>query len=208
MNSVADINFDKLHQYGWWENPVYGYYEQKVLPEMTWGYFWDKSVYLVTLATRNPLCYHGKDGTWYRTGWQFLSDKGSIPMFFQGLPGLSSDRWLVAYYFHDFACGGGGLYASVDDGKTWAWMAMNREQIDTLLVDMIGALGGNWLARHTIYNGVRIGAHFMVHPSGYWMLDEHGLLSPETDFAIPPMEKPMSLAPTMIIEPGPIQLRS
>ena len=184
----SDMDFSKLHQFGYWENAVNGFILDAEYPH-NWCWLWSQNVYHVVVNPAKPLIYHAKNGTQYRTGWAYLTDMGSVPVPLQGIPGLSKDGFLPAYLFHDFACDSAGLYASVDDGKTWAFMALTRRQCDDLLSDMIAALGGT-VAHSIIWAGVRIGSRFQPHPEGFWMVDDHGNLTPETDFSVPPMVQP------------------
>jgi hypothetical protein len=183
MNGTVSIPIP--NEYGRFEN-LLGYACTKVA-DKRWGLVWDKSIYRAVMNAVNPLTFRDVEGILYRTGASFLTDLGSIPVCWQGLPHLSKDQWLLGYLFHDFGCGAGGMYQSFDSGKTWIFVKMNREQCDNMLYVMVGALGGGWLSRHAVWCGVRAGARFQDHPSGFFMMDNNGIISPFTDYCIPAM---------------------
>ena len=166
--------------YGFFEHECTGYNEIQVARRP-----WPRlAIYRVTCST-TPIVYHSPGGILYRIGHTFLSDRGTIPFGVRWL--FPPDSYLPGFYFHDFGCSSGGLYVSYDAGKTWTFIPMTRAEIDDLLYLMVGALGGGVIVRHLIWSGVRSEGSFAEFPSGFWQIDEHGALTPFTDYAIPPM---------------------
>lgn len=182
MNGTVSIPVS--NPFGHFENEKTGSSARQVATR-GWPY---NAIYEVTINAGTPVIYHSRGGKLIRVGWRFLSDRGSIPVLFQCLPGLAADAYLIAYYFHDFICGAGGCYVSEDKGLTWDFVKMTRLQADDLLYAMIGALGGGWTVRHTVWVGIRTGAKWQKHPGGFWALNADGSLSEETDFTIPSMK--------------------
>jgi hypothetical protein len=133
-------------------------YSCEKLTDVSWCWFWDASLWLVDMLQPYPLTYRDDNGKLYRTFLEtFKTDFGSIPAPVRGLPGMSSDRFLLSYLFHDCAYQTHHQLVSIDNGKTWQPEALTRQQADQLLREMISnePNPGNILARNLIYSQVR-----------------------------------------------------
>ena len=140
-----------------------------------WLDLWADPLYRVTIDQDNPLTFVEADGTMRRPVLgSYYSDMGSIPVFFQGIPGMGKDRWLVSYAMHDFMCDAGYLWELPEGSTTWQQAPMTRILCDQMLRRMIAAQGASPMEQWVIYRGVRLGAPFMNFPAGFPIINPDG----------------------------------
>lgn len=101
-------------------------------------------------------------GTQIQPNHKFLTDFGSIPPFFNGLPSLTRTRFLGPYILHDAACRHGELFFKLPLLLMFQRVKVTRLDADQLLRLWVGSTPwcGNLTQRTMIYSGVRIGARF------------------------------------------------
>ena len=119
---------------------------------------WYRSVYHFTLNDL-LLIYIDKWGTEYKTGQDFFSDQGSVPLPFQIF--IPKDRFL-GFYAHDYMYQTGTILVKRYGKMIFEGLHVSRDFADALLDDM--CLADPEPATETtatiVYRAVRIG--------GYW----------------------------------------
>ena len=133
--------------------------------QRTW-LLWEKMIYEFTLNVRHPLTYVTEDGRFIQPDKHFQTDQGSLPPFIQPLI-CAKDR-AIGFYIHDSAYTEGGMYVSRDEGKTYKFEEMLRENVDALLFEMCkhDPRPLNIAQRYAIWCGVRIGGGIAGYNKG------------------------------------------
>lgn len=108
-----------------------GYTDPVIGQKRMWGLWW-RTVREFRLTPGEAGLYFVDDlEAWWRPDKVFWSDGASVPPPATAIPGFQHDRYLGAYY-HDSGYKHGGLWRSVDCGKTWMFIRMPRREIDDL----------------------------------------------------------------------------
>ena len=124
-------------------------------------------IYNVKMDALRPLYFLDRKGRRLTPRRKYESDLASIPPPFDRV--WSPSEFRLSGIIHDDCCKNGGLYQILDDGNQ-VFVSMTRKEADELIEDMAqvecNLLGkGNfyqWITKHCIYFGVRIGAFFGV----------------------------------------------
>ena len=141
----------------------------------SWLWLWSDALYNVALNPDNPLTFIEADGTMRRPVLgSYYSDLGSIPVFFQGIPGMMKDEWLCSYIMHDFCVDSGGIWTKGPQDACFTLQPMTRLLCDQMLKRMIAAQGASTMEQWVIYRGVRLGAPFMNFPAGFPIINPDG----------------------------------
>lgn len=124
-----------------------------------WCWLWTREIYEITIDRKNPLVYVDEAGAWWMTDRHYTTDFGSIPPPLQSIPGMDRERHRFPYLFHDSAYQEGGLWKSLDSGRTWRFHELARVEADKMLSEMIrhDLEPGGAITRLTIFWGVRLG---------------------------------------------------
>lgn len=131
-----------------------------------WG--WPKPpTYHITIDRQNPLYFVDRYGRKLTPRRKYDSDLASIPPPFDRI--WSPAEFKLSGIIHDDCCKNGGLYLINDKGAQ-SFLPMTRKEADTLIEDMAqvecNLLGKGewyqWITKHCIYFGVRIGAFFGI----------------------------------------------
>jgi hypothetical protein len=127
--------------------------------ERIWPLPWRKRIlvnYQVDIA--NPPTFLDNCGRMIRGDQHIHSDGGTIPPFATWLTGISPGDFKPAFYFHDlgYRCEGFWFWTF----GAWVFIRLTREQIDSLLYEMLRAAGASVWQAEVIYNGVRVGGGF------------------------------------------------
>jgi hypothetical protein len=125
----------------------------------SWGYFWQRQIYEITIDDRNPLAFVDEFGFWWMTDRHYFTDFGSIPPPLQNIPGLDRERHRFPFLFHDSAYQERGLWRSPDCGENWRFIEMARVEADAFLSKTIryDIIPGGTINRGSIFWGVRLG---------------------------------------------------
>ena len=137
---TGDYGMSKISTEHWWGIPIF-----------------PKELYQFTNNPDDPLTYRAVNGTLYRTGTSFQTDKGSVPPFIRIF--IRPSAYERSYAFHDYGYKHGGFFQSrggVDAG--YVFVPMSRLEVDRLLREMIVASRGCRATAAIVYAGVRIGA--------------------------------------------------
>ena len=124
----------------------------------SWGP-WSKTVWYFELNEINPLKYIREDGIYVKPSVPFYdTDFGSIPPPLRALPSLNESRFLLGYLFHDNIYRTHWVFASNDQGITWARKDMTRSETDSQLNEMIlhDPQPGSLVARDTIWGMLKL----------------------------------------------------
>lgn len=135
----------------------------------SWGLFWKKPIYEITIVMNHPLMYRDVNGKLWMTDKHFWTDFGSTPPPMQSIPGLDRELHRFPYLFHDNDYQEKGLWCSEDEGKTWKFVKLSRMQSDLLLYEMVkyDINPGGLCNRISIFAGVRLGGYFNYGKGDY-----------------------------------------
>ena len=103
-----------------------------------------KKVYDFTNDASDPLRFrHFSSGFQFMPRCRFITDLGSIPWIFQGMPSkygrLRPDDFRESYIGHDSACRNKWLWVRKGDGGTWTRMKVSIKQADVFLFWFLSA---------------------------------------------------------------------
>ena len=106
-------------------------------------------------------------GTGMQPNKDFYTDFGSIPPPLMALPTYSRTRFIHAYLLHDSAYCDGGLWMLMPTDTAYHLVSLVKGDVDYLLDYWVGADGGNFVQRQSIYWAVELATSFIQYPHQY-----------------------------------------